>query len=275
MQDLYTWLGLFNEYGWFGLVILLEYLFPNRRYALLNKGWISDLLHTYEPVARAMLINACVVGINGLLPATGLLKNLLAGAPGWQVFLMALLVSEVSFYFIHRMVHRNPILWEFHRVHHSSTRYYSLMTSRFHLFDLAVFSIPYVVIMGWLGAGGEGLVWFAFFQGFVDRYGHSNVNGPRFTGYVLMTPHFHAWHHSTDKAAYDTNFSRDLVVLDYLFGTAYYPKGKEAAGFGEEGYSNNYFIQQLAPFYYVAKKARQYFHDVFHPAADSRAARPD
>lgn len=95
---MYEWLHYFNAYGWFSLIIFLEYLFPNRRYELLNQGWLSDLFHTYEPMARAMLINACVVGINGLLPMHGPLKDLLLEAPAWQVFLMALFVSETSFY---------------------------------------------------------------------------------------------------------------------------------------------------------------------------------
>ena len=263
MQDMYEWLHYFNAYGWFSLIIFLEYLFPNRRYELLNRGWLSDIFHTYEPMARAMLINACAVGINGLLPMQGPLKDLLLEAPAWQVFLVALLVSETSFYFVHRLLHWNPILWEFHRVHHSSTRYYSLMTSRFHLLDIIFFMTPYVIIMGWLGAGGIGLFWFSFFQGFVDRYGHSNINGPRFTGRIFMTPHFHAWHHSTEPEAADKNFSRNLVILDYLFGTAYYPKHKEAQIFGDQNYSNNYIKQQLLPFYYLIRKLKCFVSNTF------------
>lgn len=262
MQELYEWLSYFNLYGWFCLVIFLEYFFPNRDYALFNEGWLSDIWHTYEPIVRPLLISSCVVSVNHLMPVDGPMKNILAHAPAWKVFLVALLVSEISFYFIHRLFHGIPILWEFHRVHHSSTRYYSLMTARFHLLDNASFIVPFIIIMSWLGCGGNGLLWFAFFQSFFDRYAHSNINGPRFSGWILMTPHFHAWHHSNEPQAINKNFSRNLVILDYLLGTAYYPKNKQAENFGDKNYSTNYFVQQIHPFYNLALKVKRFFSNI-------------
>jgi sterol desaturase/sphingolipid hydroxylase (fatty acid hydroxylase superfamily) len=88
----------------------------------------------------------------------------------------------------------------------------------------------------------------------MDRYGHSNINGPRFTGYFIGSPHFHAWHHSRAPEALNKNFGRDTVFMDYLFGTAYYPKDKRADSFGDPEFSNNYLVHQTLPFVSIFKR---------------------
>jgi sterol desaturase/sphingolipid hydroxylase (fatty acid hydroxylase superfamily) len=82
----------------------------------------------------------------------------------------------------------------------------------------------------------------------MDRYGHSNINGPRWTGYFITTPHFHAWHHSTELRAWNKNFGRDFVFFDYLFGSAFYPKDEAAREFGEPDYPAHIHLQFLKPF---------------------------
>ena len=54
----------------------------------------------------------------------------------------------------------------------------------------------------------------------------------RFPGlrWVINTPQWHHWHHSSHPEARDTNFG--LPVIDTLFGTAYLPKGTYATEFG-------------------------------------------
>ena len=38
--------------------------------------------------------------------------------------------------------------------------------------------------------------------------------------YVVVTPDFHHWHHSSDTEAIDRNYAAHYAFLDYLFGTA-------------------------------------------------------
>ncbi len=253
-MDNWLWyLDKFNAYGWFLLIIVLERLFPTRPTPLLNRGWAYDVLHTYEPYIRAFIIGTIA---SWLIPAMSVVPGagLLAGQGMLVTLFVLMLISEVSFYWWHRLTHAVPWLWEFHRVHHSSTTYYSLMTSRFHVLDLAMFALPYIVLAAWLGARFDALMAYSMFQGFMDRYGHSNVKGPRFHWYFLGNPHFHAWHHSNAPEAVDKNFSRDFCFMDYLFGTAYYPRDRYADDFGDPKYPVNFFVQQALPFWTIGQR---------------------
>ena len=264
-------LATFNAYGWFVLIVVLERLFPTRKTAMLNKGWYWDVLHTYEPYLRAFTVG----GIATLLtPYATMMPGhwFLTTQPVWVNVLALVLISEVTFYVMHRWMHASPWLWEFHRVHHSSTAYYSFMTSRFHILDILLFSVPYVFLVSWTGVRPEVVMGFAVFQGFMDRYGHSNVRGPRFTGYVLGSPHFHAWHHSNEPEAHDKNFSRDFVFMDYLFGTAYDPRDKVADNFGDKNYPVNYFVQQAWPLVTLSRRLAKRPDGTADPTADELAS---
>lgn len=254
-----NYLAIIKKLQIFGLIPLIyvaERILPTRSVRWLPKGWFSDLFHTYEPWVRAAVVSWMVLKLTPLMP-DGYPRGIAASLSLWQSFILALLISEVGFYFIHRATHALPWLWEFHRVHHSSVEYYSLMTSRFHILDLALFETPNILLFAWLEIPAEVLIIFGFLRGFMDRYGHSNINGPYFTGYFIGSPHFHAWHHSTLPEAMNKNFSRDTVFMDYIFGTAYYPKGKRASRFGDPSFSNNYIVQQVTPVVTLWKKLWQ------------------
>jgi sterol desaturase/sphingolipid hydroxylase (fatty acid hydroxylase superfamily) len=57
--------------------------------------------------------------------------------------------------------------------------------------------------------------------GFQAVLNHANVHlpwGP--LKYLIVTPDFHHWHHSSDDEAIDRNYAAHYSFLDYLFGTA-------------------------------------------------------
>lgn len=251
------WIAMFNDYGWFLLIPLLEQLFPARRQPLFRPGLISDIVHTYQPLALHPFLLSGLAYLLVPISGDGPWQNGLAGQPIWAQFVALALFSEITFYFVHRLTHTNKFLWEFHRVHHSSAMLDSFSTSRFHLIDKAFFAAPYVACIAYFGATPEGVFVFSVFQGFMSRYGHSNVNGPWFTGYLITTPHFHRWHHANAPEAQNKNFSRDFVFMDYLFGTVHYPKGQVPSDFGEPGYSNNFFVQQWLPFVHLYRLIRK------------------
>ena len=232
---------------------MLERLFPARPTKAINRGWAFDLIHMYDPWIRSFIIGAAALLLTPylkFLPFSGVL----ASKSAWLSFAVLIVVSESTFYFVHRATHKYPLLWEFHRVHHSSSTYYSLMTSRFHVLDACAFAIPYVLIAAYLGARPEALMAMSVFQGFSDRYVHGNIKPFRFTGYFLSNPTFHSWHHSNHPEARNKNFSRDFSFMDWLFGTAYYPEGKIPTEFGDPKYPVNYFTQQALPFWNIYKR---------------------
>ena len=229
------------------ILIVLERCFPARPLVLFGRGWLSDAFYYFDPWFRPAVFAWLIIKANDWLGAEGLIPSFQI-LPGIFQFLLLFLLTELVFYLMHRLMHQIPWLWEFHRVHHSSTQYYALMTKRLHLFDEILFGFPTLCTTLALRPDPDVVFTLVFFRRFMDLYGHSNINGPRWTGYFLVTPHFHAWHHSAEPEAFNKNFSRDTVFLDYLFGTAYYPKDRIATIFGEPGYTSHYLRQQIQPF---------------------------
>jgi len=50
--------------------------------------------------------------------------------------------------------------------------------------------------------------------------------------YVLASPAFHRWHHTTEQEGLDRNFAGLFPFIDVLFGTFYMPRGRQPAAFG-------------------------------------------
>jgi lathosterol oxidase len=63
--------------------------------------------------------------------------------------------------------------------------------------------------------------------------------------YILVTPQFHHWHHSSERPAIDTNYSAHLVLFDKLFGTYHMPKEHWPAEYGTTKKLPSSFFGQL------------------------------
>jgi peptidoglycan/LPS O-acetylase OafA/YrhL/sterol desaturase/sphingolipid hydroxylase (fatty acid hydroxylase superfamily) len=246
---------MISSYGWVFLLPLLEWFLPSRRQSIFRKGFLNDLVHAYQPLSLQPFIISGLVVITSFF-SHPLLQSWLA-TQSWAINLIVIIIIfEASFYWVHKATHAIPLLWEFHRVHHSSVLLDSISTNRFHIFDKALFSAPYLLLIIYFRPDSEVLFLYTVFQSLWDRYSHSNINGPFFTGRIIASPHFHRWHHSSLPEARNKNFSRDFVFMDYLFGTAYYPHRIIPHSFGEPSYSNNILVQHFLPFTSLFKRAR-------------------
>jgi sterol desaturase/sphingolipid hydroxylase (fatty acid hydroxylase superfamily) len=70
------------------------------------------------------------------------------------------------------------------------------------------------------------MIWVAPFNIFHSAFVHANLNwtlGP--FKYVLATPVFHRWHHTSPEEGGNTNFAGTFPVWDILFGTWRMPEG--------------------------------------------------
>lgn len=266
------WITIFSSYGWFLLIPLIERIWYIHKQPFFRSGLISDFIHTYQvAIFQFILATSSPVLVEGILTTSisinifpsqgdGFLQNSLANQSLLINLITLMIIGEIAFYTAHYYCHKIPFLWEFHRVHHSSVTVDSFSTSRFHIFDRLLFNLPLLVFMAYLGPSPNAIIFYFFFRGFMDRYIHSNINGPRWTHkFMLSSPHFHRWHHTPDPAVRDHNFSGDFIFLDVLFGTAYDPDPKDKpppSKFGEPGYTNNFFMQQLMPFIFLYKKTK-------------------
>ncbi len=144
-------------------------------------------------------------------------------APAWLVIPVSLLILDFINYFRHMALHRIPLLWRFHRTHHTDLDVDFSTALRFHPFEMfitlavtftaiVIFGIPaYVMILSALLTISSG-----FFT-------HGNIAIPetleRALRSIVVTPDMHRVHHSTDVRETDSNYGVVFPWWDRMFGT--------------------------------------------------------
>jgi lathosterol oxidase len=99
-----------------------------------------------------------------------------------------------------------------------------LAGSRSHFVEILVDRSLVMVPLYLLGPDKAALDAYVLFAAAQAVFIHANVAvpfGP--LKYLLTTPQFHHWHHSSDKPAIDTNYAVHLPLIDRVFGTYHMP----------------------------------------------------
>ena len=244
---------MLSIYGWIWLIPIVERLMPLKGQRLIRPGMVNDLIHTYHRFHLWTMLNAVLASwlITYAQTHEGqgpYLRGALIDAHWSLNFIAILFFGHVTFYASHYACHKVPMLWQFHRVHHSSVYLDSFSTSRFHVIDKTLFAAPYLMLVTYFQPDPGMVFLFITFNDFWGRYGHGNIKDPHWLGYFMSNPKFHRWHHSNHPDAIDKNFSAEFNFLDWIFGTAYYPKEQVPEDFGSGEYSNNIIVQHYQPF---------------------------
>lgn len=133
-----------------------------------------------------------------------------------------LLISDFFVYWAHRAMHRFRILWAFHTTHHAPERMTFATSARFHPVEVILDYFWYYILVRMFGGNMLALLPVMILMELNLEAQHSQIPwrlGPLYR--VIVTPTFHAYHHSTNPAHYDKNFSSGVFCFwDYLFGTA-------------------------------------------------------
>jgi len=168
--------------------------------------------------------------------------------------LVLFLAYELGYWVDHYLKHRIPVLWEFHRVHHTAEHLSPLTNFRVHPVDSILFLNSLALFIGaahglmtWLlGAPAQALllsgtnVLTLAFLFLLVHLQHSQIWIPTrgLLGRLIQSPAHHQLHHSMDPAHFNRNFGGNLSVFDWLFGTLLIPEaapqrltfGVDAAG---------------------------------------------
>ncbi len=212
----------------YGLIFTpLEWLVPRRPSPLLRPGLATDAAFLVGSfLLWTPLVGAALIALHGAIAALPLagLREPFAALPAAAQVLLAILVSDCATYWFHRASHRLPLLWRFHRVHHSAERLDWVAAYREHpvdnLLTRAVENLPLMLL-------GLPLAWIAglaAFRGLWALYIHSNIGWtpPRWLGGLLGSPRLHWWHHHP-VAGQHANFANLDPLMDRLFGTYRHP----------------------------------------------------
>ncbi len=175
------------------------------------------------------------------------------GLPGWLQLLLLFVLSDFLQWNIHRMLHRVPWLWEYHKVHHSVEEMGFAAHLRYHWMETILYKGIQYVPLAMIGFGLQDFFIVHILTLSIGHLNHSNLNvtyGP--FRYLLNSPVMHIWHHARNlPSPYGVNYGISLSIWDYLFGTAYVPRSgrDEMLGFPDmEGFPRKFISQISYPF---------------------------
>ena len=173
--------------------------------------------------------------------------------PPWLVRLvitvMLFLAYELGYWFNHWLAHKVPLLWEFHKVHHSAEVLTPLTNFRVH----PVYTWVFANILAFSAATANGIgnymfgetayqyalsdtniILVLFIHVYVHlQHSHMWIAFRGILGRVFISPAHHQVHHSANPKHFNKNFGSCLALWDWMFGTLHVPDSKrEALRFG-------------------------------------------
>jgi sterol desaturase/sphingolipid hydroxylase (fatty acid hydroxylase superfamily) len=158
------------------------------------------------------------------------------------------LTIDFSFFAAHVLQHRIPLLWCFHKVHHSAPVMTPLTAYRSHPVDDIVEGVVVSVLLGVcdgmllllfdpavsvLTIAGTNVVFIIGFAALANlRHSHTWISWGDRVERVCCSPAQLQIHHSTDPSHHDRNFGGLLSLWDWLFGTLITARTRQQITFG-------------------------------------------
>lgn len=223
--------SIFDNYGRLILVVIFIILFSIESKFQLRKRvgnrWKRIFINFVVSLPafallRILLIPAMVwlavknqtwqIGLNYLFSASSLVKSI-----------TAFVLLDYSNYTWHILLHKLPILWRFHLVHHTDLDLDITTAFRFHFGELigsVLFRGAAVLFIG--TSPVIVLVYEIVFEA-ATQFHHSNIKLPfqfeKVLNYLIVTPRMHGIHHSMVKRETDSNYSVIFSFWDRIHKT--------------------------------------------------------
>jgi sterol desaturase/sphingolipid hydroxylase (fatty acid hydroxylase superfamily) len=158
------------------------------------------------------------------------------------------MTEDLGWYIYHRASHQIPILWAYHKLHHSAEVLTPFVFMRAHPVEFTVMRPIVGLVTGLVLAPliyltmdepqpltilGVSLSAAAFgAMGHLLHHSHVWVSFGPVVNRILVSPAQHQIHHSTAPEHWDRNFAEHWALWDWIFGTLYLPKGRLKLTFG-------------------------------------------
>lgn len=270
------------------IVIATLYLYlykKERRVNLSRKLWLhqSAVLDYYYFIIsffiKTLLIIPLVIGTHEVIVFTyeylldhyGYVKiTRLSKLEVMLLFTFSLfVVSDFTRYWLHRLLHAIPWLWEFHKVHHSAKVLTPITFYRVHPIENILFGFRYALSVGVVSGlfvylfgafvsvveivGANLFVYLFALAGSNLRHSHIKLRYPYKLEVFLISPYQHQLHHS--RAYMHKNFGGYLALWDTLFGTLQRSRATSIKRIGIETQQFQSIIDILfTPFFKLLKR---------------------
>jgi sterol desaturase/sphingolipid hydroxylase (fatty acid hydroxylase superfamily) len=213
------------------------------------------LVPWFRMVGRVII--AALIALFALALGERISPDLLSGfgpvaqQPKLLIVLEALVLTDFTSYWLHRLFHTVPFMWRFHAIHHSATEIRWSTTGRVHpindILNVVVGMIP-ALLLGFPVSAVLSIVpvlaWYAVgaHTAWELKFGPLNA--------VFASPRYHRWHHTYSHEGGNKNFANVFSFWDRLFGTYHFPRDRKPETFGLDNNDmpDQYLAQLLYPF---------------------------
>lgn len=212
---------------WGGVVffLLLELRYSYRPSTVSKpERWLANLPLS---ILNGVLYHILFAGsITMLLVATGRNENgllHLVSMPWALQVTLGVLLLDFSIYLWHLLNHVVPLLWRFHRVHHSDMNMDVSTANRFHFGEILLSGLVRLAVIHLFGIPLLSYLLFEMLVNLSIQFHHSSIRVnhrfQRFWALLLVPPFLHRIHHSVKIRERDANYGVILSVWDRLLGT--------------------------------------------------------
>lgn len=269
----WTWKSILFEVPWYtnyfwGLIAIslvvwgLEIVFPWRKdQPIIRKDfWLDGFYMFFNFFIFSIAISGIYRILELLFTDLGITMTSLAlinisGLPMWGQLLIFFIILDFVQWFTHVLLHKYPVLWRFHKVHHSVKVMGFAAHLRYHWMENILYK-PLktfgVMILGGFEPEQAYIVHFVAIS--IGHLNHSNMKitwGP--LKYIFNNPVMHLYHHAytLPEGKFGVNYGISLSLWDYIFKTNYIPdeSGTIEIGFpGDDKFPQGFVGQNLYGF---------------------------
>lgn len=224
-EDMPTWMRFIWLVGCIMIFWLLEGAYPLFKYSY--KKW-NHAKTNFRLLVFTMLINVLfgilTVGVFNWIEddKIGILHQF--SLPAWANLLITMLwIDLIAQYLIHYLLHKIPVLWRVHAIHHNDTELDATSGTRHHPFDFITRELFALVACIVIGAPVSYYFFYRFVTIFLTYLTHSNTKVPvwvdKTIGLIFITPNMHKFHHHYKLPWTDSNYGNVFSFWDRIFGT--------------------------------------------------------
>ncbi len=238
----------------------LQFLFPKSvwsnpsawldvRYAIFHKTVSGFLIAGLSTIGLTLGYR---IAIGGATLSSAVEQGALVTVSGFAIaigfMVLMMILGDLIAWALHYLQHKVPLLWQFHKVHHSAEVMHPISNFREHpvdnilyasviTFGFGLFYGAAVRVFGFVPSMpalfGVPALMFAFnIAGYNLRHSHVWLRWPGVWSKVFPSPAHHHVHHSCHPDHIDRNFAFMFPFWDVLFGTYTMPDDDRDVQFG-------------------------------------------
>ncbi len=175
----------------------------------------------------------------------------------WAVWVLVLLVTDLIWYWYHRLSHEINLFWAAHVVHHQSEDFNFSVSARITVFQ-ALIRNSFWCLLPLLGFHPEMVLATLVVHGTYSFFTHTQIIGNLgWLEKILITPTHHGVHHASNGIYLNKNYGDIFVFWDKLFGTFQEQTETPVYGLTHPIQSNSFLWQHFHYFLEMLEAARR------------------